>query len=251
MALKVSEVARLTGVSVRALHHYDDIGLVRPSGRSDAGYRLYSALDLERLQQVLFFRELDFPLPEIQRILDDPQFDVGGALRMQRQLLSERAMRIQALIGAVDAALHAREKGTTMTNEERFEAFGDFDPSKYDAETHEKWGNSSAYTESARRTKAYTKADWVTLRAESDLIFADLAKLAEAGLPPSSAAAQQVAERHRLHIDRWFYPCPKAIHRGLGELYVNDPRFAANLDRVQAGLAAYAREAWRANSDAT
>ncbi len=141
MALKVSEVARLAGVSIRTLHHYDEIGLVRPSGRSAAGYRLYAQKDLEQLQQVLFFRELEFPLDEIRRIIGSPSFDVGAALRMQRQLLTERAIRIKALIAAVDAAIHSIKKGTTLTNEERFEVFGDFDPSKYEDEVRERWGS--------------------------------------------------------------------------------------------------------------
>jgi len=249
MALKVSEVARLTGVSVRTLHHYDEIGLVRSSARSEAGYRLYASSDLERLQQVLFFRELDFPLPEIQRMLDDPDFDVDAALRMQRQLLSERAIRVKALIAAVDAAINSRAKGTTMTHEERFEVFGDFDPEKYETEAKKKWGDSDAFAESLRRTKSYTKADWAQVKAESDAIFSDLAKLAAAGTAASSVQAMDVAERHRMHIDRWFYPCPKTMHRGLGELYANDPRFAANIDRFGAGLSEYARDAWRANAE--
>src|SRR5687767_12327826 len=105
MAFTVSQVAKLSLVSVRTLHHYDEIDLLRPSGRTEAGYRLYSEGDLDRLQQILFFRELEFPLEEIGRILDDPEFDVRSALRMQRQMLSERAGRVAALIKAVDAAI--------------------------------------------------------------------------------------------------------------------------------------------------
>ncbi len=128
MSLTVSQVAKLAGVSVRALHHYDEIGLLRPSGRSEAGYRLYEQQDLQQLQQVLFFKELGFPLEEITRIVGDPAFDLRAALRMQRQLLTERATRVQALIQAVDSALESIEQGTVMTKEEMFEVFGDFDP---------------------------------------------------------------------------------------------------------------------------
>src|SRR3954452_24844647 len=118
MALTVSQVARMTGVSVRALHHYDEIGLLRPSGRSDAGYRLYGPADLERLQQVLFFRELGFPLEEIARIVTDPGFDLGTALRMQREMLGQKLVRTHALIAAVDAALaRLQEGGATMDKE--------------------------------------------------------------------------------------------------------------------------------------
>jgi DNA-binding transcriptional MerR regulator len=249
MALKVSEVARLAGVSVRALHHYDEIGLVRPSARSAAGYRLYSPADLERLQQVLFFRELDFPLEEIQRMLSDPDFDVAAALRMQRQLLTERAVRIKALIAAVEATIDSLEKGTTMTDEERFEVFGNFDPSKYQDEVKEKWGNTEEYRESAKRTKKYTKDDWVRIKAEEDSIFRDLAKLLDAGVLPTAADAMEVAERHRVHIDRWFYRCPRSMHAGIGELYVSDRRFSDSIDRFAPGLAQYARGAWRANAE--
>lgn len=249
MALKVSEVARLAGVSVRTLHHYDEIGLVRPSARSESGYRLYAAAELERLQQVLFFRELDFPLEEIQRILGDPDFDVDAALRMQRRLLGERAIRMKALIAAVDAALLSREKGTMMTSEERFEVFGSFDPEKYEAQAQERWGDSAAFQESARRTKTYKKEDWLAIKAEATAIFSELAQLAAAGQTASCRQAKDLAERHRQHIGKWFYPCSRTMHRSLGELYVNDARFANNIDRFGAGLAEYARDAWRANAD--
>ena len=249
MALKVSDVARLAGVSIRTLHHYDEIGLLRPSERSPAGYRLYGQGDLERLQQVLFFRELEFPLDEIKRIVADPDFDVGAALLMQRRLLIERATRIKALIAAVDAAIDSNQKGTTMSNEERFEVFGDFDPSKYEQEAKEKWGASDAYRESGRRTKGYTRGDWVKIKGESDAIIEELAKLLGGGHSSSSPEGMDLAERHRRHIERWFYPCPHSMHRALGEMYVADPRFSETFERRAQGLAAYARDAWRANAD--
>lgn len=249
MSQTVSQVARLAGISVRTLHHYDEIGLLRPSGRSEAGYRLYEQSDLQRLQQVLFFKELGFPLEEITRILGDPAFDLRAALLMQRQLLTERATRVQALIGAVDAALDSLEKGTVMTKEEMFEVFGDFDPTRYEQETHERWGNTDAYKESARRTARYTKKDWEQLKAEGDALQHELAAQLDAGRPPTDPAVMALAERHRDYISRWFYPCSHELHRGLGELYVNDPRFTANIDRVRPGLAAFTRDAFRANAE--
>ncbi len=249
MALKVSEVARLAHVSVRTLHHYDEIGLCRPSARSEAGYRLYAPKDLERLQQVLFFRELDFPLDEIARMLADPGFDVTVALRMQRQLLYDKAARIRALIAAVEAALSAREEGKTMSHEERFSAFGDFDPKAYEDEVRERWGDSAAYRESMARSKKYGKSDWEKIQAEGQAVFSGLAKLAASGVSANSPAAMDLAEQHRQHIERWFYTCPPHMHQGLGELYVNDPRFTANIDRDQPGLAAYARDAFAENAE--
>jgi len=249
MALKVSDVARLAGVSIRTLHHYDEIGLVRPSARSPAGYRLYAQGDLERLQQVLFFRELDFPLDEIKRIVADSDFDVGAALQMQRRLLTERAIRIKALIAGVDAAIDSNRKGTTMSNEERFEVFGDFDPSKYEHEVKERWGTSDAYRESARRTKRYSREDWAKIKGEASGIIEELSKLLERGHPAGSLEAMDLAERHRKHIETWFYPCPHSMHRALGEMYASDPRFSETFERCAQGLAAYARDAWRANAE--
>lgn len=247
-ALQVSEVAKLARVSVRTLHHYDEIGLCKPSARSRAGYRLYAPADLERLQQVLFFRELSFPLDEIQRIVTDPGFDVTAALRMQRQLLTDKAARLRALIAAVEAALSAREEGKTMSNEERFAVFGEFNPADYEAEAEARWGDSPAYKESQARTKKYRPEDWQKIKAEGDALFRDLAALLVAGTPAESPAAMAIAERHRQHIERWFYPCAPSMHAGLGELYVGDPRFTANIDRYAAGLSAYARTAFAANA---
>jgi DNA-binding transcriptional MerR regulator len=249
MALTVSQVARLAKVSVRALHHYDEIGLLSPSERSEAGYRLYTQGDLQRLQQVLFFRELEFPLEEIRRILGDPSFDLRSALRMQRQLLSERSARLDALLGAVDSALDALEKGTTMDQEKMFEAFGDFDPTKYEAEVRERWGDTEAYKESARRTKRYTKQDWEAMKAELDRIQQALAELVGAGRAPTEPAAMDLAEQWRQHISKWFYPCSYAMHRGLGEMYVSDSRFMENMDRVKPGLARFTRDAILANAE--
>jgi DNA-binding transcriptional MerR regulator len=249
MSLTVSQVARLAGVSVRTLHHYDEIGLLVPSGRSEAGYRLYEQPDLQRLQQVLFFKELGFPLEEIARIVRDPAFDLQAALLMQRRLLTERASRVQALIQAVDAALDSLEKGTVMTKEEMFEVFGDFDPAKYEDEVRERWGNTEAYKESARRTKRYNKKDWEQIKAEGEQIERELAAQLEAGRVPTDPAVMAVAERHRAYIERWFYPCSHELHRGLGELYVSDTRFTEHFEKVRPGLAQFTRDAFQANAE--
>jgi len=249
MGLTVSQVARLAGVSIRALHHYDEIGLLRPSTRTGAGYRLYGDVELQRLQQVLFFKELGFPLEEIAKIMRDPEFDLQAALLMQRQLLEEKAARIRALIAAVDAALESVERGTTMTKEEMFEVFGDFDPAKHEDEVKQRWGDSSAYQESARKTARYGKKEWQQIKAEAEAISQELAQAMSAGVRPTDPRAMDLAERHRQHIDRWFYACGHPMHRGLGDLYVADERFAQNYERVAPGLAAYFREAIHANAD--
>lgn len=253
MAFTVSQVARMSGVSVRALHHYDEIGLLRPSGRSAAGYRLYAGSDLDRLQQILLFRELEFPLAEIQRILGDPEFDLGAALRMQRQMLSERTVRTRELIKAVDAALARLEKGGSIMEkhdekpDDMFTVWREFKSDAYEEEAKQQWGHTDAYKESKRRTNRYTKQDWEALGKEAEQIYRGVAALMEAGTPPTSEAAMDLAERHRQHISHWFYPCPKEMHRGLGELYVADSRFTANIDRMKAGMSQYMCDAFRAN----
>ncbi|MFY2562326.1 MerR family transcriptional regulator [Corallococcus terminator] len=249
MALTVSQVARLAKVSVRALHHYDELGLLCPSGRSEAGYRLYTQADLERLQQVLFFRELAFPLEEIRRILSDARFDLRAALLMQRQLLSERASRLDALRRTVDQALEALEQGKPMDNEKMFEAFGDFDPSKYEAEVKERWGDTEAYRESARRTSRYKKEEWSAIKAEQDRILGALAEQLVAGRPATDPEVLALAEAHRQFITKWFYPCSHVMQRSFGEMYVSDSRFTENLDSVRPGLARYMRDAFVANAE--
>ena len=244
-------MAKISLVSVRTLHHYDEIGLLRPSGRTEAGYRLYSEADLERLQQILFFRELEFPLEEIARILDDPEFDVRSALRMQRQMLAERAGRVSALIKAVDAAisrLEPQQGERTMSQEDVFAVWREFKQEEYEEEARERWGDTDAYKESKKRTARYTKADWEALGKESGAIYLKMIALMDAGTAPTSVEAMDAAEEHRQHITRWFYPCPREMHRGLGEHYVNDGRFTANIDRMKAGLSDYMRQAFAANA---
>ena len=243
----VSEVARLAHISVRALHHYDEIGLVTPSARSEAGYRWYGAEDLRRLQQVMSFKLLGFSLEEIRRLLSDPGLDVREALLLQRRLLAEKAAEVQSLLAAVDAALSGLKKGRKKMDE-LFEPFGDFDPSVYEEEARERWGDSEAYREAARRTARYTPEKWAEQKNEFDAIHRELAAKLAAGAAATDVAVMELAERHRLHLDRWFYPCSTELHRGLGELYVSDPRFTKNIDRFGAGLAAFLRDAIAANA---
>ncbi|MHB1477491.1 MAG: MerR family transcriptional regulator, partial [Coriobacteriia bacterium] len=154
-ALTVSEVARLANVSVRTLHHYDEIGLLVPGGRTDAGYRLYGDDDLRRLQEILLFRELEIPLEDIARLLAGGAFDRRAALELQHEMLLQKAVRTEALIASVERTINAERTGVRMTKEEMFEVFGDFDPAEYEEEVQERWGQSDAYKESARRTAKY------------------------------------------------------------------------------------------------
>ena len=234
-------------MSVRTLHYYEEIGLLVPTARTDAGYRLYTDEDLLRLQQILIGRELGLSLEDIRRSLDDPSFDSRTALLAQKGQLHERAAQTAAMIAAIDSALaiiDSKRQGGTMES-----IFEGFDPAKYDAEARDRWGETDAYKEASRRTQRYTKDDWQRLRSEQEAIYADAAALMNGGTAPADDAAVAVAERHRLAINRWFYPCSVDTHRGLATLYESDDRFAAGIDGHAPGLATFLVAAIRANAD--
>jgi DNA-binding transcriptional MerR regulator len=243
----VSEVAELTGVTVRTLHHYDELGLLRPVERSEAGYRLYSDDDLARLQEILIWRALGFSLAEIGTLLDDPAHDRLAALERQPALVQGEIERLRALAVAVEHAIAAERGGTRQEVTQMFEGF---DPSEYEDEARERWGHTEAYRESARRAESYGEAEWSQIRRESEEIVRDLVALMRAGEPATGPAARAVAERHREHMSRWFYPCSPAMHRGLAEMYVADERFARTYEREAEGLAAYFHDAIVAAADA-
>lgn len=247
MAWTVGQVAEIAGVSVRTLHHYDEIGLLSPSGRSSSGYRQYGIEDLERLQQVLFFRELGFALEEIGKIMADPAFERRSALEAQRALLAEKASRVELMLVAIDDALDALEKGTHVDENEMFGVFEDFDPAEYEAEVEERWGDTDAYKESARRSKGYKKADWELIKAEQEANGARMLEVYQAGVAADDDRATDVAEEARLLIDKWFYPLSRQMHTGLAEMYLADPRFTATYEKMAPGLAQWWHDAILAN----
>ncbi len=246
--MTVGKMAEVAGVTVRTLHHYDALGLLTPGARSAAGYRLYEEADYERLQEILFYRELGFGLEGISTILRDPEYDRAGALRHQRDLLVVRKDRLQTMIGAVETALDAHEKGITMTKEEMFEVFGDFDPEAHEVEVEEHWAGP-ALEQSKRRTATYGKDQWKEAIAEGESIAAELAERLTAGDAPEGVAAMDLAEQHRLHINRWFYECSHEMHTGLGNMYVADPRFTEYYEKYAPGLAEFIKSAIHANRE--
>jgi MerR family transcriptional regulator, thiopeptide resistance regulator len=245
----VGDVARLSHVSVRALHHYDAIGLLTPSARSPAGYRLYSGAGLRRLQQILFYRELGFALEEIAEILADPAAGTDDHLRRQHRLLRERRARDAALLGAIEREMEARKMGMSLTPEEQFEIFGTDKLAEYAEEAEQRWGDTEAWKQSQRRTAAYTKEDWIAIKAEADASIAGFADAIRAGEPANGTVAMDLAEAHRQHISRWFYDCGYDMHRGLAELYVSDPRYMAEYDKIEPGFSGYVHDAMLANAD--
>ena len=243
----VKEVAALANVSVRALHHYDEIGLLVPKGRSQAGYRLYDETDLLRLQQIAIGRALGLPLEVIRRGLDDPEFDQRKALLAQRQQLHERNQQTTTMIVAIEAALALLDANSTVDAMDMKQIFDGFEPSQHEAEAKQHWGRSDAYQESQRRTKDYSEDDWKQLKAEQAAIYADAALAQAAGKKPSEEAVMDIAERHRLSIDRWFYPCSVAMHLALANMYEGDHRFSENIDKYGPGLTPFLALAIRAN----
>ncbi|MGN9779282.1 MerR family transcriptional regulator [Micromonospora sp. H33] len=248
MAYTVGQVAKAAGVTVRTLHHYDEIGLLSPSGRSSAGYRRYDDADLERLQLIRYYRELGFPLEEIAAILDDPASDPAEHLRRQHELLTARIGKLQEMVAAIEFAMEAKKLNIQLTPEERFEVFGDFDPDVHAEEAERRWGESDAYRESNRRAAGYSKEDWLRIKAENEDWGRRFTDVMASGAPADSPAAMELAEEHRQIISRWFYDCSYEIHTGLADMYVGDPRFTEHYERIRPGMAAYLAEAIHANA---
>ncbi|OIJ65829.1 MerR family transcriptional regulator [Streptomyces mangrovisoli] len=248
MSYSVGQVAGFAGITVRALHHYDAIGLLVPSERSHAGHRRYAEADLDRLQQILFYRELGFPLEEVAVLLDDPDADPRAHLRRRHELLSARIEQLRKMAAAVEHAMEARRMGINLTPEERFEVFGDKDPGQYDEEAEQRWGGTREYAESQRRVARYTKEDWRRIQAEVTDWTERYGALMAADEPPAGEAAMDLAEEHRRHISTYYYECSYEMHRRLGDTYVADERFKAFYDSTRAGLAEHLKEAIAANA---
>jgi DNA-binding transcriptional MerR regulator len=240
----VKTVSQLAGVSIRTLHHYDAIGLLKPAGVTAAGYRLYSDADLRRLQQILFFREMEVGLEEIRGILDDPAFDRRAALESHREALVARQRRLRRLLRTIDITLESLKEGTPMEGESMFEGF---DPSRYEEEARERWGDTPEWKESRQRTRRYTREDWAAIRKEAGEITGGIAARMAHG--PSDPQVQDLVRRYREHISRSYYDCSAEVFRGLADLYLQDARFTASWERIAPGLARFMSEAMRLYCD--
>jgi DNA-binding transcriptional MerR regulator len=246
--MNIGELAAAGGVTVRTLHHWDAVGLLVPSGRTAAGYRSYDASDLERLQQVLTYRELGFGLEEIKALLDDPSVDALDHLRRQHALLADRIARLQSVAALVERAVEARNMGISLTPAEIREVFGEQDPTQHAEEAQQRWGETDAYRESQRRTSSYDKQDWLRVKAEAEDIERRWARALAAGEPADGDVARGIAEEHRQHISRSFYDCSRETHCGLADMYVGDERFTAHYEQIAPGLAQYVYDAVHANA---
>ena len=241
MKMQIKEFAEFTGVSVRTLHYYDEIGLLIPAfvDRS-TGYRFYDEQSLLRMQEILFYRELDFSLKSIGEILSAPNYDKTEALKEQKHLLTLKKERLERLISAIDGAVKGENVMTAFDNSE-FE--------KYKAEAQEKWGKTDAYKEHAERTKNYSRQKWNDLAEGMDHVMAEFAVCMKNGETPDSAEAQNLVKTLQNHITENFYLCTNEILAGLGQMYVADERFKSNIDKHADGTAAFISEAIEAYCD--
>lgn len=227
MKMQIKEFAELTGASVRTLHYYDEIGLLKPS-EVDAqnGYRFYDEKSLERMQEILFYRELDFSLKTIAQILSSPNHDKQQALSRQRQLLIAKKERLERLIDALDGL----EKGESFMKNNDYEKL----KNEYAEEVKQRWGSTNAYKESESRNTDFSKA-----AALLDAVFEEFAELNRSGISPDDEPAKVQVEKLQQCITDNFYTCTNEILAGLGQMYVADERFKTNIDKHSEGTAEF------------
>lgn len=234
----VREVSEMTGVSVRALHHYDEIGLLKPSSITESGYRLYDDKALERLHTILLFRELEFPLKEIRQIMESPSFDPTEALEQQIELLEKKYRHIGRLI-ALASEIQRRGKAAMG-----FEAFDRSEIEQYKQEARQRWGSTEAYQEYVHRQLRKTSEQSEQDNKDVMVYMKRLAALRN--LPPESAEVQQSVKELQEMFTRNFYQCTNEILSALGEMYVDSERFRQNIDQeCGEGAAVFTRAAIR------
>ncbi|WP_399089748.1 MerR family transcriptional regulator [Streptomyces sp. BBFR2] len=252
MSYTVGQVSRFAGITVRTLHHYDKTGLLSPGDRSPAGYRRYTDADLARLQRILFYRELGFPLDEIATLLQAPDADLLDRLRARHRRLTEEIARLGRLVEVAERAMEVQRTGVRLTPDERFEVFGEiaFDLS-YAADAQHKWRDSAGHRRAMARADSHTKEDWARLMAQAAAWRTRLLTAYDAEEPPDGPVAVGLAEEHRAHISRWFTPCPTDMHARIADDFLTDPRAFALLvppSEQRPGLASYLHTAIHANA---
>lgn len=240
---KIHEIARISGVTVRTLHHYDQIDLLKPDETSPAGYRLYSDKNLADLEQIRFFCELDFTLSEIKRILHSPGFDRLGAYRMHKRLLEAKAKRLDDILTSLNKTIQNTEKGEKTNMADTFKALSKKEieqvQAQYEDEVRRKYPKEQV-EQSNKRVKGYTDEKWAEIQQRGHEINLKLVAAMPQG--PASSAAQEGVAAWRQFITESYYDCTPEIFKGLGELYVTDERFTAFYEKYAQGLAQFLHE---------
>ncbi len=238
MLYSVQQLAKLANVSVRTLHYYDEIGLLIPARVKNNGYRSYGETELLRLQQILFFRELDFPLGEIQKILSSPNFDMRAALKEQKKLIELKQKRLGKLLDTIDKTIKKINKQKIMKDEELYGGFTKEEMEKYSKEAKDRWGGTDAWRQSEERVKKMGREGINKAMAEGGKITVAIADCMKEGIAPKSDMVQKLIAEHYNWLRNFYEPNPE-IYRGLAEMYVADDRFKANYEKVAPGLAEY------------
>ena len=239
MIYTIKEIADMAGLTTRTLRYYEEIGLLCPASTGDNGYRYYDEDSLLRLQQILFFRELDVPLKEIQLIMSSPDFNLLGALEKHRSSLQSRAKRLDKLIETVNQTIKSIKGDWNMTAKDYYEGF---DESQYEEEARERWGNTNRYAESQKKWASYSKEEKEAIKAEGeDLTNRMVSK--DPNVSPDDPDVQAAVGEYHTYINKYFYSCEVDFLRGLADMWVEDPRFASNYERVREGGAEFVREA--------
>ena len=235
MKMQITEFAKLTGVSVRTLHYYDEIGLLKPAEVDEwTGYRFYDERNLEKMQQIMFYRELDFSLKSIIEILSSADFDKQKALDEQKKLLILKKERLEKLIFAIDCA----KKGEIIMN-----AFDNTEFENYKNEAKERWGNTDAYKEYSQKSKGYSEEKFNALGEGMEKVLEEFAICMNSGATFDSEEAQKLVKKLQNYITENFYTCTNEILASLGQMYVADERFKNNIDKHADGTAAFVSEA--------
>ena len=235
----VKQLAKLAGVSIRTLHHYDQIGLLRPAFRSEKGYRYYQRPELLQLQQILFYRELGFPLKEIKRVMQEPGFDLIRALESHRKELTQRADRVQQLLKTIDKTIANLKNNVTMKDKELYEGFSPEEVKKMRAEVVDRWGEKQLL-ETEERIRQLGKDGWQDHKKKGQEITRLLADLMD--LAPEHAQVQQAIALYHKHLN-FYYEVSKERYRALGKMYTEDDRFKAHYEKFRPGLADYIHQA--------
>ena len=239
MKMKITEFAKLTGVSVRTLHYYDEIGLLKPAFVDEQNsYRFYDENSLSRMQEILFYRELDFSLKSILEILSSPDYDKQKAFSEQRKLLILKKERLERIINALDDA----QKGKVIMS-----AFDKSDyeiaHKQYEIEAKQRWGNTDAYKEHTQKTANYTKDKWQDVNDGLMTVLAKFAECMKSGNATDSGEAQLLVNELKTYITENYYTCTNEILAGLGKMYIADERFKNNIDKHAVGTAEFVSKA--------
>lgn len=242
---KVKEVSELSGVSIRTLHYYDEIGLLKPGTVSESGYRLYTEGDLDKLQHILFYRELGFPLMKIKEMMQSADFDRRAALEQQRNMLYAKREQLDKLIETIELTIRQMKGEIEMTHEQKFRGF-DFSRNPYEDEARKRWGDQ-AVDEANQKIQRLSENERQALGDQMNDIYQKLAALRH-GAPDSPEAQAAIKEWYDL-LNEHFGNYPPEMFKNLGQMYVADERFTANIDRFGEGLAAFMRDAMAVYAD--